>query len=242
MGAKWISEYLSALPGVAAFLAICLSSIEQAVLWVYLPILLLLPNYFYFGKPPLNFAEYAIIPIGIGICRRGFSGKWRWSPLDALVSAFVVWNFISDYHAIGYTDILQRIAVPVTLALFPYMVGKMIIEQRGVRVAFMRRFVFFLFLDCLISAYEFRMGTNPARTFLVQYFPTTLWPGTVREGFVRAAGPFGHAILMGTIVGIAIIMHRHVGYLGLWERHFRLLPNFPVSKERLIMIGGWPGV
>jgi hypothetical protein len=227
---------LIALPALVSLMVIWLSSVEKAVLWVYLPILLLLPNYFYFGTPPLNFAEYAIIPIGIAICWRAFNGKWKWSLLDALVGAYVLWNFISDLHAIGYTDMFQRIASPAALVVFPYMLGKMIIEQQGFRVAFLRRFVFCLFLDCIIATYEVRMGLNPARTFLIQFFPTSLWPSQLREGLVRAAGPFGHAILMGTVLGIAIILHRYVTHLGLWEPRFRFLPNLPLSKERLMLI------
>ena len=227
---------LITLPALAALLTIWISSVEKAVLSVYVPVLLLLPNYFYFGKPPLNFAEYAILPLGIAVCWKAFNGEWRWSLLDGLLAAFLVWNFLCDYHAIGWTDILQRIAVPATLALFPYMIGKMILVRERVKVIFMRRFVSFLFLDCLISTYEVRMGKNPARTMLIQFFPTTLWPGTVREGYVRAAGPFGHAILMGTIIAIAIILLRYVGYLGLWERPVRFLP-LPVSKERLLLAG-----
>ncbi len=225
-----------------ALLVIWLSSVEKAVLWVYLPILLLLPNYFYFGTPAINVAQYAIIPIGAAICWRAFNGKWKWSILDALVGAFLVWNFISDFHAIGYVDISERLAWPATLALLPYMIGKGLIEQRGLRVAFIRRFVFCLFLDCLISTYEFRMGQNPVRAFFILFFPSTRWPGQVREGFFRVAGPFGHPILMGTVVGIAIILHRYVGYLGLWERRFRLLPNLPVTKERLILIALLAGI
>jgi hypothetical protein len=233
---------LIALPSLVALVVIWLSSVEKAVLWIYLPALLLLPNYFYFGTPAINVAQYAIIPIGVAICWRAFNGKWKWSTLDALVGAFVAWNFISDYHAIGYTDILERLAWPVTLAVLPYMIGKTIIEQRGLRVAFIRRFVFFLFLDCLISAYEFRMGLNPVRALFVLLFPSTRWPGQVREGFFRVAGPFGHPILMATVVGITIILHRYITYLGLWERRFRLLPNLPISKERLILIALLAGI
>jgi O-Antigen ligase len=227
---------LIALPGIVALIVIWLGSTEKAFLSVYLPVLLLLPNYFYFGRPPLNFAEYAIIPIAIAVLWRTISGKWKWSAVDAFVGLFVLWNFLSDTHASGFNDVFQRIALPLTLALFPYMIGKTIIEQRGIRVLFMRRFVFCLFLDCIICTYEVRMGQNPARTFLLQFLQTTAWPGTVREGWIRAAGPFGHAILMGTIIGIAIILTRYISYLGLWEPKFRLLPVFPVSKEKLILI------
>ena len=232
---------LIALPGIVALIVIWLGSTEKAFLYVYLPVLLLLPNYFYFGRPPLNFAQYAIIPIAVAVCWRIVNGGWKWSALDAFVVGFVMWNFMSDFHANGLNDVFQRIALPLTLALFPYMIGKTIIEQRGVRVLFMRRFVFCLVLDSIISTYEVRMGQNPARTFLLQFIQTTAWPGTVREGWIRAAGPFGHAILMGTIIGIAIILTRYISYLGLWEPNFRWLPSFPVSKEKLmlfILIGG----
>jgi hypothetical protein len=233
---------LIALPSLVALLVLWLSSVEKAVLWVYLPALLLLPNYFYFGTPAINVAQYAIIPIGVAIFWRAFNSKWQWSALDALVAAFVVWNFISDYHAIGYSDILERLAGPLTLAVLPYMIGKTVVEQRGLRAAFIRRFVFMVFLDCLISTYEFRMGLNPVRALFVLLFPSTRWPGQVREGFFRVAGPFGHPILMATVLGITIILHRYITYLGLWERRFRWFPNLPIRKERLMLIALVAGI
>jgi hypothetical protein len=233
---------LIALPALVALLVMWTSSVEKAVLWVYLPVLLLLPSYFFFGTPAINVNQYAILPIGVAICWRTFNGKWRWSILEAAVGAFVVWNFISDYHAIGLVDVLSRIVSPITLVVFPYMIGKTIIEQHGVRVIFMRRFVFCLFLDCLISTYEFRMGLNPVRASFLMFFPSTRWPGQLRMGFFRVAGPFGHPILMGTVVGIAIILHRYVTYLGLWERRFRFLPNLLITKERLILIALVAGI
>jgi hypothetical protein len=226
---------LIALPAIIALLTIWLSSTEKAVLWVYVPVLLLLPNYFYFGTPPMNFAQYAILPIGLAVWWRAINGKWKWSIVDVLVGAFLVWNFLSDFHAVGFVDIFKRISAPLTLAVFPYMIGKAVIESRGVRLVFMRRFVFCLFLDCLLSTYEVRMGQNPARTFFIQFFPTSSWPSQVREGLVRAAGPFGHAILLGTVIGVAIILHRYVSYLNLWEPRFRFLP-FGLSKEWVILI------
>jgi hypothetical protein len=226
--------FLIILPAIASIAVICFFSIEEAVLSVYLPTLLLLPDYVSFGVPPLDCNQYAMIPIGLAVGWRSICGRWRWSWLDLLVVGFVVWNFISDMHAVGFGDILGRIASPLTLVVFPYMAGKTVIEQSGRRIAFLRRFVFLVFVDCVVSCYEFRLGLNPFQEFFALFFPRSMWNIQLRWGFARASGPFGHSILMGTIVGIAIILHRYLMKMGSWERRFRLVP-LAVAKGSVML-------
>jgi hypothetical protein len=227
-----------ALPAVASVAVIYYSSVEAAFYRVYLPILLLLPDAFLFGWPPLNFNEYALLPIGVVLCWWCLNGRWRWSLTDAGVLLFIAWTIISDIHAGGLTDIVYRILKPIMIGLLPYMAGKLLIEQTGMRVAIIRRFVFCLFVDSIISVYEFRLGVNPFRMVFGRFFSTyDPWFTQFRYGLGRIAGPFGHAIFMGAMLAVAIILHRYVMRFGLWERRFSWFPRLRIDKAKTMLVG-----
>jgi O-Antigen ligase len=80
------------------------------------------------------------------------------------------------------------------------------------------------------------MGANPQRSFLGMFVPGEAWFNQIRKGFVRVSGPFGHAIIMGTIIGVALVLHVYISHMGLWERRFRFLP-LPLRKQHLLLIG-----
>lgn len=231
-------EPIAVLPAIASIAVIRLSSVGSAIYWVYLPVLLLLPENYTWGWPPLSFHQYAIVPIGLVLCWRIISGKWKGSLSDIAVFAFIGWMVVADFHSAGSVDLVKRIVTPLTLAVFPYMAGKLLIEQTGLRIAFARRFVFLLFVDVLISVYEFRFGVNPFRLVLSHAFSApSPWFTQIRYGLGRTSGPFGHAILMGAAVAIAIILHGYLMRFGLWETRFRWLHSVPLSKRWIILFG-----
>ncbi len=226
---------IMAIPAVASAGLIFTSSVESAFYRVYLPVLLLLPSSHLWGWPLFNFNEYAIVPIGVVLLWWAINGRWKVSAIDFVVLAFVMWVFISDTHTSGFSDVAQRFADPVALAVFPYMAGKLLIEQTGIRNAIIRRFVFLLFLDALFCFFEFRLGVNPLRMFFNAIFSSPdNWPTQTRYGFGRAAGPFGHPIFMGTIVAIAILLHQYATHFSLWERTFRWLHTSRLTKAGVI--------
>jgi hypothetical protein len=226
-----------ALPAVASIAVISTVSVEAALFRIYLPILMLLPDSYYWGWPPLNFHQYALVPIGFALCWWVLNGKWKTSVIDIAVFSFIIWMVVSDLHASqGTTDIANRLTGPLTLALFPYMAGKLLIQQTGRGVAFAKRLIALLVFDVLISVYEFRFSVNPFRAFLGRFFSTVdPWFTQVRYGFGRIAGPFGHAIFMGSILVMAILLHRYLMHFGFWEQRFRRFPRLPLNKPRVIM-------
>ncbi len=229
---------LIALPAVLSGVLIYTQSVESAFYRVYLPCLLLLPDGYIWGWPPLNFHQYAILPIGMILCSWFVLGKWRVSWTDAVVVGFIAWMIASEIHNSGVVDIGNHIITPLTLALFPYMAGKLLIEQTGLRILVARRFVFFVFIDTILSLFEFRFGVNPFRRAFSPFFSSVdPWFTQVRYGVGRIAGPFGHAIFMGAIVAIAVLLYRYVGHYDLWERRFSWLPNLRLNKRQIIFWG-----
>jgi hypothetical protein len=228
---------LSLLVLLTTAIAIVLRPTERAFLGVYLPVLMLLPDGYSWGNPSLTLYEFAIIPLGITLCLQLLQGQpWRWSITDMFVGGYLVWTVVSQIHASGHVGLFNHIVHLFTLNLFPYMIGKLLIEQKGVRVALMKRIVFFVFLSCLLCIFEFRLGVNPLRQLFDWIFSVKdPWPTQIRFGFGRASGTFGHAILMGTIVGIAFLLNRYLSYFQLWNSwRVQLFSGVRFKKEHLI--------
>jgi O-antigen ligase len=74
-------------------------------------------------------------------------------------------------------------------------------------------------------------------TFSPLFSTVNPWFTQIRYGFGRVSGPFGHAIFMGTIVAIAIMLHRYIAHFGLWERQFRWLRHLPMRKQSILLFG-----
>lgn len=225
---------LIALPAVASTVVIYTSSLQSALLRVYLPVLLLLPDGYYWGWPPLCFHQYAVLPMGLVLCWWAYNGRWRWSWLDLGVLAFVGWTIASDVHADGFTDIVLRVLTPILSALFPYMAGKLLIEQTGIRLPVARRFVFLVFVVSMIAVYEFRFASNPFERVFGMFIASpndwTAFGTQIRYGLGRTRGPYGAAILAGSIVAIAILLHRYLMHFDFWEKRFRWFPRVKLNK------------
>ena len=235
------TEILAILPGFLAWWLAATASLEVAFLNVYLPVLLLIPDNFRFpidGLPDPTFGQSAILPIGIAVCWKAiFKKEWNWSILDACVGFFLVWQFISDFYNVGIIDAQNLGFDMLTLALLPYVCGKALIEPAGNRIAFARRFVWLLFIVALISTYEFRMADSLFRPIFGRFFPgqDSGWFIQIRWGLGRVAGPYGHAILMGCILSIAILLTVWISRCGLWERSIRGLGDLYFTKQQIIM-------
>jgi O-antigen ligase len=210
-------------------------------LGVYLPILLLIPDNFRYpieGLPDPTFSQAALIPIGVAVCWRALAHRdWTFTSLDACVFAFICWQFISDFYNVGYVDAKNLFYDMVTMAFLPYVCGKALLRTTEVRTAFAKRFVLLLFAVTIVSIYEFRMGTSLFRPLLEGFFPgqSSSWYTQLRWGFGRTAGPYGHAILMGCIVAIALLLCVWLARTQQWERHFRILGQVYFTKQQILM-------
>ncbi len=231
------------LPGIISLWLATNRSLEAAFFSVYLPVLMLIPDYFKYpidGLPDPGFGQATVLPIGIGLCWLAFVRReWRFSPLDFFVVAFVAWEFISDLYNIGYKEAQNALFNALTLALFPYMLGKALIEPMALRVRFARRFVWLLFVVCVISLYEFKMGNSLFRPVVMVFFPGQDPEAftQIRWGFGRIAGPYVHAILMCTILGMGYLLCRWLAVSGQWERHFKWFGSIPFKKSSILTFG-----
>lgn len=238
-------QLLATIPGIWAAIVAFSKSPQQAFLNVYIPVLLCLPDYYRWivpGIPKLSFSHAAILPITLAfLCKDAL--KWRFSLNDLLVFGFAFSIGYSEYVNAGYKDAQNLMFEMICLVLLPYLLTKGLVEPKGLRVEFGKRLAMCLFAISVISVYEFKFASTPWRMILDRFFPGQGdgWVTTFRWGFARIAGPYGHAILAGTILIAGFRIQRWLEWSGHWEPRFRGLPaSWP--KARVITLGLVAGI
>ena len=234
-----------ALCGLVAAVVAVARSAPEAFLNVYLPVLLLMPDYYRWIMPALpdpTMGEAALLPIAAVFLARNLS-SWKFSFTDVLVGGLAASMGYSELLNSGFADAQNLIFDALSTIVLPYMLAKGLIEPFHLRAAFARRFVFLLFAVALIGMYEFRFGATPWQLVLSRFFPGqgAGWVTTFRWGFARVAGPYGHAIIAGLIMAIGYRLQRWLEWSNLWEGRFRW-PRLKWSKARVITAGLVAGV
>ncbi|WP_296806283.1 O-antigen ligase family protein [Thiocapsa sp.] len=218
---------------------------HAAFLMVYLPTMLLLPEYYRWmapGLPDPTFGQSAAIGTAVAFFTRGMPG-YRFDPMDLLVFGFALTASISEYRASGYSDAQNLMFNMLTWVVLPYIFAKSLVEPAGNRVRFAKTLVVCLFIISVVSVYEFRFGTTPWRMILDPFFPgQARWVTTFRWGFARVAGPYGHAILAGIVLVVGYRIQRWLEWSGAWEPKPRFARWLPISQGRLITLGILAGV
>jgi hypothetical protein len=221
-------ELIILIPAVACWIALAKWPIRKVLLNVYLPTVLLLPQYFVLRfphLPPLSFADAAILPLGAALWFREMR-RWRldWMDLWVLLFALSVglsealstplatgqWRHllsvdrwpVADHIADGGLQLFEAICTTV----LPYMLGKLLIEKQGpdgvpARKRVVRRLVVLLALVAGASVLDFLTGKSLWQRVFRHFFPDQdlVWGVQSRWGFGRIQGPFAHAILAGMI-------------------------------------------
>lgn len=211
---------LAILPGVIALFVTLRWSVRTAFLTVYLPSLLLLPDYFhwvspYFPEP--SFAQMAILPIGmIYLLKDG--KRWRLSLTDLLVVGFALSVGYAQMVNSTYKDAQNLFFDMITHVMMPYMLTKSLLCDHGERVTFAKQFVLLLCIVAIANVYESRMTNSFFRAAFIPYFPAyqAQWGTFSRWGLGRAAGPFGHAILAGIFLGAGLLVQLWLARAGHW--------------------------
>ena len=226
------------LAPIAALWVAVRRSPAQALVAVYLPLLLLIPESFRAtipGIPKMNFNQAAIVPIVL-VALVHYGRNWRPSVTDCAVLALAAVVALSEFLAAGYKEAQNLMFAMLASMAGPYLAARLLLDRQATEVAFARRFVFLVFVAALVGFYEFRFGVNPFLRWLGMLFPGQGqgWVTTFRHGFARVAGPYSHAILAGIMVIIAYRLQRWLQWGRHWEPRFAWLPALPWSKAAVL--------
>jgi len=201
---------------VLAIVVIKRQSLNDAVIKVYLPSLLIIPEFYSVRLPhlpPIGFAAAAIIPIGF-VMFKNHLRDWKVQRADFWLALFVLGATYSELIRDGSSDAVFMLVEQIFSVVLPYAIGKLLLEQDGIRERFARQFVLLLAVVAILSLWEFRMGTNLFTTIIGMFFPAHhAWLMQIRGGWIRVAGPYASCILAGVIFLAGWILSMWVSYV-----------------------------
>lgn len=232
--------YIILLPGIIAFVVASRRSVGYAFLRVYVPTVLLLPDYYRAitpGLPDPTFSQSVCVALALRYAMAGFPG-YRFSPNDLWVVGYALCVSFSEYRASGYSDAQNLMFGMLFGVVFPYIFAKSLIEPLGNRFVFAKICVLAFAFVAVLSSLETRMGLNLWHLLLDRFFPGQgeSWGTTFRFGLARAAGPYAHALLAGMMMIVAFRLQRWLEWSNAWPRQLRQLPWLPMTPARLLTL------
>ena len=208
---------IALLPAFLSALWVARHGVARAFFDIYLPVLLVLPDYFRFfipGLPDPTMNQAAILPIAAVFLAKEARG-WKFSTGDLLVVLFAYVCAYSEFRAKNYAEAQNLMFDMLTNVVLPYVLTKGLVEGKGNRIAFASRFVVLMTIVAFMLPWETKMTTVLIRIPLNPFFPGQgNWTPTARWGLIRAAGPYGHAILAGIMMCVAYRVARFMEWSG----------------------------
>ena len=112
------------------------------------------------------------------------------------------------------------------LGFLPFFLVRVLVEPNGIRTTFVKQVSWLAALVSIFNLYEFRMGTNPVRSFFDSIFVAQrqTWVVQLRWGFARAAGPFSNTILGGVVVSVALLFSLWLAHQKVWRGRWAGVP------------------
>jgi len=229
-----MTTLITGIPGLIALLVCLRRGPERALIDVYLPTLLLLPDFYHWMMlGHLSFNETAIIPIAGFLVARSWR-DWEWSVTDLLVVGYVIISVAAEYVNKDFYEARNAALRTICNSILPYIVAKGILPRKDLYADIAKRVVTCLVIVAIVNVYEFRMGRNPFDMVLSPFFPeqfTAIW--IARYGFLRPAGPYGHAIIDALMLAIGYRLVKWLKWEGYWSGN---LPLVPINKIRFCQL------
>ncbi|MEM7309050.1 MAG: hypothetical protein AAF682_20370, partial [Planctomycetota bacterium] len=184
---------VTVLPAMLALVTAASAGARRAFLWIVLPSLLLLPNYYVWklpGIPRFDFHNYLLLVAvgGFVWTRRGLP---RFHPIDLLLVLYVVLVTGSELSNKAFGEARNLWALTCMGMVAPYLLGKWLAEDPRLLVSTCAVLVLVGAFVGAASVYEARMGANPFDFWRSRWAGPVPWDGALyRAGIRRVAGPF----------------------------------------------------
>ena len=189
---------------IPALIAIAMLNMQSATLVarkLYVPLIMLVPMYMLFKVGGMSVTATTFVALFLacsGILN--WYSTIRFGVVDACVVAYALSAFYSDLHLHTLNIAIYAFLFSLTTWVFPYIIGRTLIEQTGSRTQFAQTLVACLAVVAVVSLYEYKMSTNPFQVLMEKIMRTSLNMGHQRRwGFERITGPYGQAIVAGMI-------------------------------------------
>lgn len=228
-------DKLVLIPFIIASVLLLNNSTRKVFLWVYIPMLTMVPNYFdskiIQGLPELYFWSAALIPVAIVWVFRGFE-NYRYHWMDLMILSYVLVVFYTQWLNSDF-KIAQKILFNTALTnLVPYVLVRSLFRSKEEIKDLVKTVTVIGAIIAAINCYEARMFLNIFDEYLRKIWPHSVpWDvGFImsRAGFKRAMGPFSHPIIAGFFFTISLL-------LSLWSRNEKLFKNSNTGKAVLLL-------
>lgn len=224
-------SFIAYLPGLLAYYVAQNQSLTKAFIWVYIPSLLLLPDYYHAitpGLPDPSFNQSASIAVFAVFIMQGSPG-YRFSYTDVVVGLYAFAVSYSEFLASGYSDAQNLMFFELTSVLFPYILTKSLVEAFNLRYDFAKSIVLCLSLVFVFNLFENKFGYNLWQAYLGMFFPGQAdgWITTFRFGLARAAGPYAHCLVDGIMMAVGYRMQRWLQWSEAWPEKMKRLSWVP---------------
>ena len=239
-------SYIAYLPGLWAYYVAQNQSVSKAFIWVYIPVLLLLPDYYRAitpGLPDPSCSQSASVALFAVFLMKGMPG-YRFSYTDLVVGFYAFAVSYSEFLASGYSDAQNLMFYELTSVLFPYIFAKSLIEAFNLRYDFAKSIVLCLCVVFVFNLFENKLGYNFWTAYLGLFFPGQGmgWITTFRFGLARAAGPYGHCLVDGIMMAVGYRLQRWLQWSDAWPHKIKQLawvPRLtPAQLFTLMILGG----
>jgi O-Antigen ligase len=231
------------IPGILCIFALLRGNTRLVFLNFFIPVMVLFPLGYQLKLPhipSLDFLTTVALPLGIAIIFSDIS-RWKFSRTDLWVALFLFTASYKDYRRGMTNDAIFAFCLNFTSAIVPYMAAKLLIEQPGIRVAAVKRFVSLLAFVSALSTVEFFLKVNLFRIFWRKFFPEQWWVlGTqIRHGFGRVVGPYTVAEHAGVVLMVGIVLAiwlRNQSYQEPGGRTMAIIPPAKLQFMILLMV------
>lgn len=230
------------VPSLICLFFVLRGRMETALLWVYLPTVLLFPESYSIRLahlPEVSISEVAVIPLGIAAVYR-LARKGRPVLMDFLVALFVASVTVSEVLYEHVTkDGLCIAAISILSMFLPYAIGRTMIEP-NLRLATVRRIVILVLLLGIPGIFEWRMGRNLYAPLGKVFGVVKSQAIQMRGGRGRFSAAFTDSEIGGIAIGVVAMLNAWLTYL--WRarswvnpgRLFTLLERYRVAEVLLL--------
>ncbi len=238
-------SYIVYVAGIWVYYVAQKQTVSKAFIWAYIPILLLLPDYYRAitpGLPDPTFNQAASVALFVAFLMKGAPG-YRFSVIDLVVGFYAFAVSYSEFLATNYSDAQNLMFYELTSVFFPYIFAKSLIEPFDLRYDFAKSIVLCLCIVFLFNLFENKMGYNLWQAYLGRLFPGQGqgWLTTFRFGMARAAGPYGHCLVDGIVMAVGYRLQRWLQWSDAWPDKIKQLawvPWFTPAQFFTLMIFG----
>ena len=217
------------VPALASIVMLFLWSPARVFRTITLAILMICPA-FYVWKikllPPVHFTDAVLWPLGITMFLRVMA-RWRFSLIDLWVGLFVL-SSSAIYLLKGQTtNSIFELLYAFSQALIPYMAGKLLIEQDGGRLPFIKNLLMLSLFVAMVGSVEWEWRVNPFESAFNPLFGGAM-PGfgtQIRGGHGRVSAAFFSGELAGTVWIMALLLGVFAArYYGWGMRQLQMIP------------------